>query len=306
MSQLRLAHIATQSGGPALPGSVADAIAAGRQLTGRDRELIALLADHRALTTDQIARLFYGHDNTARKRLALLTRRGVLARFRTCVRPGSQSWRYTLGVLGAMIHAAAHGDTLPTAAKTHEKILKLAQNPRLNHLLGVNNFFVTLKAHANTNSECDLTEWWNEHSITEACARIVRPDGYGKWTESGRATGFFLEYDTGTEKLETVVNKLGGYRELASAGVSHPILFVLPGVKRQNNLHQLISASPATLGGLTVASAAVDDLQTTSPADAVWLLAGSRSRRRLIDLAATGPRASAASSRWRDDGSAAA
>ena len=72
MSQLRLAHIATRSGGPALPGSVADAITAGRQLTSRDRELIALLADHRALTTDQIARLFYGHDNTARKRLALL------------------------------------------------------------------------------------------------------------------------------------------------------------------------------------------------------------------------------------------
>ena len=58
---------------------------------------------------------------------------------------------------------------------------------------------------------------------------------------------------------------------------------------------------------LGLASAAVEDLQTTGPADAVWLLAGSRTRRRLIDLAATsGPRASAAPSRWRDDGSAAA
>lgn len=114
MSQLRLASIATRSGGHALPGSVADAIAAGRALTDRDRELIALLADHRVLTTDQIARLFYGHDNTARKRLVRLTERGILARFRTCVRPGSQTWRYTLGALGAMIHTASHGDTLPT------------------------------------------------------------------------------------------------------------------------------------------------------------------------------------------------
>jgi hypothetical protein len=280
----RLAHIATQSGGPALPGSVADAIAAARQLTGRDRELITLLADHRALTTEQIARLFYDHANTARKRLALLTRRGVLARFRTCVRPGSQSWRYTLGALGAMIHAAAHGDTLPTAAKTHEKVLKLAQNPRLNHLLGVNEFFVSLKSHAHNNRECDLAEWWNEQTITEACARIVRPDGYGKWVENGRTTGFFLEYDTGTEKLETVLGKFDGYRELASADVAHPILFLLPGVTRQNNFHRMASTNPAKLGGLTVASAALDDLATTGPADAVWLLAGTRTRYRLIDL----------------------
>ncbi|WP_329049982.1 replication-relaxation family protein [Amycolatopsis sp. NBC_01488] len=284
MSQPRLAYIATHSGGHALRGSVADAIAAGRTLTTRDRELIALLADHKALTTDQIARLFYGHDNTARKRLVRLTDRGILARFRTCVRPGSQSWRYTLGTLGAMIHAAAHGDTLPTAAKTREKVLKLAQNPRLNHLLGVNEFFVTLTEHARKNNRCNLAEWWNEQSITEACARIVRPDGYGKWVDGDRATGLFIEYDTGTEKLETVLSKLDGYRELASADVAHPILFVLPGVKRQNNFHRLASANPATLGGLTVASAAAEDLATTGPADAVWLLAGTRTRYRLIDL----------------------
>lgn len=127
-------------------------------------------------------------------------------------------------------------------------------------------------------------EWWNEKSITEACAQMVRPDGYGKWAESGRSTGFFLEYDRGTEKLETVLNKFDGYRELASADVSHPVLFVLPGVKRQNNFHRLASVNPATLGGLTVASAAVEDLATTGPADAVWLLAGTRTRHRLIDL----------------------
>jgi hypothetical protein len=284
MPQLRLASIATRSGGHALPGSIADAIAAGRALTHRDRELIGLLADHRVLTAEQIARLFYDHANTARKRLVRLTERGVLARFRACVRPGSQSWRYTLGALGAMIHAAAHGDTLPTAAKTHEKVLKLAHNPRLNHLLGVNNFFVELTAQARTMPGMELSEWWNEHTITEACARIVRPDGYGKWVENGRKTGFFLEYDTGTEKLETVISKIDGYRNLASADVAHPILFVLPGVKRQNNFHRLASADPAKLGRLTVASAALDELAGTGPADAVWLLAGTRTRYRLIDL----------------------
>lgn len=285
MPQPRLASIATHSSVHALPGSVADAIAVQRQLTGRDRELLDLLADHKALTTEQISRLyFHGRDNAARKRLARLTRRGVLARFRTCVRPGSQSWRYTLGTLGAMIHTATHGDTLPTAAKTHEKVLKLAQNPRLNHLLGVNEFFVTLAVHANENSECALKEWWNERSIAEACARIVRPDGYGKWADNGRSTGFFLEYDTGTEKLETVLSKFDGYQELASADVAHPVLFVLPGVKRQNNFHRTVSANPGRLGGLTVASAAVEDLATTGPANPVWLLAGTRTRYRLIDL----------------------
>jgi Replication-relaxation len=68
-----------------------------RELTDRDRYLLAVLAEHQVLTADQIGRLKFTDAYTDRKRLVLLTRRGILDRFRDAVRPGSQPGRYTLG-----------------------------------------------------------------------------------------------------------------------------------------------------------------------------------------------------------------
>ena len=60
-------------------------------------------------------RLLLGFDNvhTARNRLNLLQRRGVLARFRDAVRPGSQSWRWALGWIGAAFIAYRDGAAVP-------------------------------------------------------------------------------------------------------------------------------------------------------------------------------------------------
>lgn len=95
------------------PVRLSEAIAAGRSLTDRDHQVITLLGEHQALTAEQIARVAFPNDHRARHRLVELTRRGVLARFRHCHRPGSLPWRYTLGLLGAAIRAAETGAPLP-------------------------------------------------------------------------------------------------------------------------------------------------------------------------------------------------
>jgi Replication-relaxation len=41
---------------------------------------------------------------------------------------------------------------------------------------------------------------------------LVRPDGYGCWSENGSLLEFYLEYDTGTETLTSVAGKLPRYR----------------------------------------------------------------------------------------------
>lgn len=266
---------------------LAGAIGAERQLTGRDNELLDLLADHEVLTTEQITRLLFPSSDVARKRLVLLSRRGILARFRACQRPGSQSWRYTLGPVGATIHAAAHGRALPTTAKTQEKTLRLARSPRLEHLLGVNDFFVDLAAHARARAYCALTEWLSERDATDACARIVRPDSYGQWRENGRTVGFFLEYDLGTETLDRLVGKLDGYRELADAGINQPVLFVFPGRKRQANFHDSAAKSPSTRRRVSIASTTAGDISRIGAAERVWLDSAGPARHRLIDLAST-------------------
>lgn len=264
--------------------TTADAIEEGRRLTERDRWIIDILAEHRALTAEQVARLDFPNPDKARHRLVLLYRRGVLARFRRCVRPGSQHWRYTLGLIGEAIHAAQTGAAMPRAANVREKIVRLAESRNLDHLLGVNEFFVSLIHHARHHPGCALDEWWSERRTAASCGTIVRPDGYGQWSEHGRTLGFFLEHDNDTERLSELVAKLDRYAELTRAGVSRPVLFFFSNTTRLHNFARLAHRMrwPA---GLTVAAAAADQLgPTLSPADRLWLPLDSDQRTRLIEL----------------------
>src|SRR5688500_5371878 len=81
--------------------SVPDVAGELRRLTPRDRWLIDLLGEHQVFTTEHVAALGFDNIRTARNRLGQLANRGVLARFRDCVRPGSQQMRWTLGWIGA-------------------------------------------------------------------------------------------------------------------------------------------------------------------------------------------------------------
>src|SRR6185436_8458918 len=83
------------------PRGGADVASELRRLMPRDRWLLDLLHEHEVFTTEQVAALAFDHVHTARNRLMLLHQRGILARFRDAVRPGSQSWRWTLDLVGA-------------------------------------------------------------------------------------------------------------------------------------------------------------------------------------------------------------
>ena len=71
------------------------------RLTPRDRLILDLLDQHQTFTTDQLVDLAFGSVGRARNRLNTLYGRDILDRFRHYQRPGSQSWRWTLGPVGA-------------------------------------------------------------------------------------------------------------------------------------------------------------------------------------------------------------
>lgn len=275
---------------PSRPGTgVPAALAVLRTLTDRDRYLLQVLAEHRVLTADQITRLRFGDPNTARKRLVLLTRRGVLDRFRDGVRPGSQAWRYALGPLGATIVAAEQGRPAPRPAVHAEQVLRLARSPRLNHLLGVNDFFVALAHHARHEPAFALRWWLSEARATGLCAGLARPDGVGVWTHqsadgSQREVTFFVEHDEGTEALSRLVAKLAGYAEARLGdGPDHPVLFWLPTLARETHLHGRLAHHPSPILVATATREAAT-ATGTSPAGPVWLIPGHTRRRRLLDL----------------------
>jgi hypothetical protein len=250
------------------------------RLTPRDRHLLDLLAEHQTLTTDQLCTLAFTSVGRARNRLNTLHDRQILDRFRHYQRPGSQSWRWTLGPVGAAILAAAHGQAPPRPSAVREATARLALSPRLDHLLAVNGFFVALTGHARSHPDTRLARWWNETRCRDACGRLARPDGHGVWVDGGRTVPFWLEVDQGSEPLRRVAAKLPGYAALG-AHRAHPVLFWLPGTARESNLHAHL-ARTGVPDEVIVATAADNG---GGPAGPVWRPVGQAERVSLADLA---------------------
>lgn len=269
------------------------------RLTSRDRRLLGLLDAHRTLTTEQVASIAFGTVGRARVRLSTLRDRGVLDRFRHYQRPGSQSWRWTLGPVGAAIVAGSRGEPFPRPSAVADATARLAVSPTLGHLIGVNGFFTRLHGHARHRGDAHLDRWWNEARCRTATGGIVRPDGHGLWTADRRQVAFWLEYDTGTEPLSRVVAKLGDYGRLGGTRWALPVLFYVPGPRREANLAAAMSRA-ALPAGLTVATASDEHADATDggPAGPIWRTLTSGARVPLSRLPATALPADEDSEPW--------
>lgn len=250
------------------------------RITPRDRLILDLLAEHHTFTTEQFTAVAFTSLGRARNRLSDLHRRGVLDRFRHYQRPGSQSWRWTLGPVGAAIVAASRGGPWPRPSAVREATARLAVSPTLAHLLAVNGFFVALTAHARDRDGVRLARWWNEARCREATGNLVRPDGHGVWSDGGRPVPFWLEVDLGTEVLRRVAGKLTGYAHLAGTRRAYPVLFWLPTVAREGNLRAMLTRAGVP-DGLTVATGTAEH---GDPAGPVWHLPGHPQPVALADL----------------------
>ncbi len=202
-------------------------------LTDRDRELVRLVARHRVLTTDQLAALAFGNSTTARHRLAVLVRLGLLRRFRPHRATGSAPWHHVLGPIGAALLGQENHDEkrwLPQVRADRQ--LALERSQRLGHMTGASWFFVALARHAREHGGGKLLQWDSEGQASDylyAHSRELgpRPDGLGVWAQDGRDITFLLEYDTGTEHLPQLTAKLCGYAESVrtTLALTMPLLF---------------------------------------------------------------------------------
>jgi len=272
-------------------------------LTDRDRSLVRLVAEHRVLTTGQLCAMYFTNLTTARHRLAMLVRLGLLRRFRPRRDAGSAPGHYLLGPVGAALLSAEDRDERKWLPQVRaDRQLALARSQRLAHITGANWFFAALARHART-SGGKLTQWWGEqataawleHAYVSGARLEVHPDGLGVWAQNGTDLAFVLEYDTGSEHLAQLTAKLDGYARpggehgYSNGPVSLPVLFCFPGPRREQSARRALAAHPAA-SVLHIATAAIDP-EHTSPAGPVWLpLAGQPERpMRLIDLGAVMP-----------------
>jgi hypothetical protein len=272
------------------------------RLTERDYTLLGWLADHSVLTSAQIAQALFPIRDVAQERLRALTLAGVISRFRPH-RPegGSHPYHYVLDQLGLDVITAQHGDEPTRRDKARQRRWHLTSRANLPHLLGGNQFFIDLLAHARTPPEAELRRWWSAarcqqlgafaepeedgNPTIQAFRASIRPDGYGLWVEHGRGVPFCFEYDTGSEPLTTLIDKIDRYRGLFDRlPRCWPILMSLPTPGRERNLHQRLAQHPPQLTvATTVRDAGLDGWDC--PANAVWWVWGQPGpRERLADL----------------------
>ncbi len=135
-------------------------------LTVRDRQIALDCCEHRVLTTTQLQRLHFGAEQTARRRLLILHRLGVLDRFRPLTPRGQASapYHWVLGQAGGRL-VAAHQE-LPYEQLRYRpwQTLAIAASPKLTHHLEVNELVTRLAAEA-ARAGGALAEWYGERTL---------------------------------------------------------------------------------------------------------------------------------------------
>ncbi|GAA3040882.1 replication-relaxation family protein [Actinokineospora globicatena] len=272
------------------------------RLTPRDKWLGRMLWEHRVLTTHHLTDLAFTGPRKTRVRLRELFLLGVVDRFQPFVTTGSSPMHYVLAPAGAAVLAAEDGLDIKELGYRHDRAFGVAHSLRLAHTAGVNGWFTALIAHARHSADHDtaLTAWWSERRCARHFGDLVRPDGYGRWHQAGRAIEWFLEYDTGTEPLGKLAAKLTGYAALAhSTGITTPLLVWTLTSRREAGARRALAAAwreldePASVPVATAAAELLDpNASHPGPADPIWLPLDNRAggtRRGLAELTGAWP-----------------
>lgn len=258
----------------------------------RDRHILRLLYLHRMLTIDQITAISFDSARRAQARMLELTDMNLVRRVRPPrVGGGTYPTRYALQFTGAELMYATYGHAAPRPAAHDYRFKALMESPKLDHLLGINDFFTDLIAYARRHPDRmtgwdgrpgGLTLWMPERAADDAVNEAfpmgdrVRPDAYGCFEADGRVVRFALEHDTGTEPLATLVKKVvDKYDTIRDPfGI---VLFWLHSSQREKRLRTLLAEKrPYDTLAKIVATAARDVDHPDGAAGPVWTLAAHR------------------------------
>jgi hypothetical protein len=254
--------------------------------TAKDRWLLAMLAEHRVLTAEQITRLCYGTLRRANLRLLALTELGLVDRFRLHPQHyGSTPYHYVLGPQGALLVAAAHDLTVKDFGYDRAKLLRQAYRADLPHTVGCNDLMIELACHHRTDPAHRLEAWWDQDTCERQWGEHIRPDTYLAYTgpddvsRQPACVTAWLEYDTGSEHLDQLTEKLSGYQALTQEyGTQRIVLIQLQDPEREFRLHARIRS---THGRCPVP---VATSHSPNPTGEVWQPCGVDQRMRILNL----------------------
>ena len=223
-------------------------------LSDRDWQIIWMLARVRVATSLQLEILYFCDvtRRRAQQRLAVLTRRRVLARMPRViggVRAGSRGHVYALDAAGQRLADLARG--------------RRPRRPRpvgrayLDHALAVTEVYVRVVL-AERSDQLRLLHFagepgaWRSFHAAGGARVTLAPDAYLVTSVDGFEDHWFLEVDLGTESAATLSRKLATYRgywqsgtEQAARGVFPKVLWLVPDVQRGRVLSKVIARQPS-------------------------------------------------------------
>jgi hypothetical protein len=243
-----------RSQSPAPRGGAALAALASR-LTDRDRRIALDCYEHRVLATEQLRRLHFRAERTARERLQELRELRVLASFRPAAHAGKGSAQnhWVLDEAGALVVAAELGLERAELRWQAQAALAIASSSKLTHQLAVNEFFTRLSEDARAAGGA-LERWWGERRSRELLNGIATPDGYGRLhLANEQAVEFLLELDRGSEDHGRLKDKARRYaKALPRSELRNPlVLLLLPSTERTARAAETVAASAAPIAART-------------------------------------------------------
>jgi len=255
------------------------------ELTARDLRILETLHLHRVLTTPQVGELFFSGtaSRAAQRRLLGFVRNDLAERFT----PRHVGWNapchWVLGPEGARVVAAQYGLTPQQIGYLPDAHLRLGASCQLGHATGLSQTYVRFATTARATRGATLQRWWSGARCRTAWGHRVHPDGHLRWRQDGTTLDAFVEYDTGTETLLRLTEKISRYRDLAvETRLASPVLFVVPGPGRLTALCRTLDGGPRVPIHVTTHS----QLAYPGPTRPVWRRAGDLTGavRPLIDL----------------------
>jgi hypothetical protein len=185
------------------------------QLSATDREIVAVLSEHRVATTQQISTLLEIPDRTARYRLDRLWRLGMCGGRQPYSDQGSAPYHWWPSRLADAFH---RGRELPRGGEREEP-----QEQFLRHAAAITGLYAALARLAPSLgwellAFCREVEAREEFRIGERRAAIV-PDAFVLIREGGAEYHAMVEIDRGTMSLPRLGRKLSLYLAWAASGV---------------------------------------------------------------------------------------
>ncbi len=252
---------------------------AARPLTQRQVQMLTTLAQHKAMTGQQLRALFFSSTRKCQLHVAHLKRLGLLHEVGGLPRPerGSAPRVYALTSAGARLAMGAAHLRGPALRKRTQRVGHT--DLHLRHTVAVNDFFTRLHTAVQARGG---SLWWLGEAACRAHYADARgqrpkltPDGAGSLRLGAGETRFFLELDRNTERRAWLHQKYRRYlRHLAGrVGTERlHVLFVVPDTHREGVLHAVGRA--AVRGALVPAprfwTANQDVLAVWGPLGAVW------------------------------------